>query len=126
MKILRWIKWLTYLPANEIIVTDKNRFDLMPAIVRSKCVVVANYPERLKLANGKQESGELRILYNGTMNLNRGTKILQGLLKTGLPLKIYMAGWVSDEETEDLIKKYEDQIEFLGVIPQEPGFSFGS
>ncbi|HEY5462808.1 MAG TPA: hypothetical protein VIJ95_06080 [Hanamia sp.] len=113
------IKRLLYWPANKILVTDENRYNLMPVSIQPKCIVLPNYPEYIEFKNEKEKSGELRILYNGWMGLNRGTEIVEGLLKTNLPLKIYMAGWFSDEYTRNLVKEHPTKIEFLGVIPQQ-------
>ncbi len=113
-----WLKKLVYLPANKIIVTDENRYRLMPETLRSKCVILPNFPEYFQCSSIKEPSEELRILYNGWMGLNRGTEIVEGLLKTKLPVKIYMVGWFSDEYTRQLVTEYSQNIEFLGVIPQ--------
>lgn len=115
---MKWIKRLLYWPANTILVTDENRYQLMPESLRYKCMVLPNYPEYFSFKEEKEKSDKLRILYNGWMGLNRGTEIVEGLLKTNLPLKIYMAGWFSEEYTRSLVEKYSVQIEFPGVVPQ--------
>jgi|SRR6185312_5347024 len=115
---MKWIKRLLYWPANKILVTDENRYHLMPECLRHKCMVLPNYPECFEFKNEKEISSDLRILYNGWMGLNRGTEIVEGLLKTGFPLKIYMAGWFSDEYTRNMVKDYAGKIEFLNVVPQ--------
>ncbi len=115
---LKWLKRFLYWPANKIIVTDENRYLLIPEILRSKCVLLPNYPEYFVLKDEKEKSVQLRILYNGWMGLNRGTEIIEGLLKTNLDLKVYMAGWFSDDYTRELVDKYKSKIDFLGVIPQ--------
>jgi hypothetical protein len=117
-KRFNWLKRLIYIPANRILVTDENRFNLMPKALRTKCLVLPNFPEYFRSTVLKEPSLNLRILYNGWMGLNRGTEIVEGLLKTKCPVKIYMAGWFSDEYTKLLLDKYPDNIEFLGVIPQ--------
>ncbi|HET7115938.1 MAG TPA: hypothetical protein VFI29_05580, partial [Hanamia sp.] len=114
----RWLKMLLYWPANKIIVTDENRHYLMPESLRGKCIVLPNYPEYFSSKDEKEKSGSLRILFNGWMGLNRGTELVEGLLKTSLSLKIYMAGWFSDDYTRNLVNYYPGTIEFLGVIPQ--------
>ena len=116
---VKWLKKLLYLPANKIIVTDENRYQLMPESLRGKCIVLPNYPEYFAIKNEKERSDSLRILFNGWMGLNRGTEIVEGLLKTGLSLKIYMAGWFSDDHTRNLVNSYPNTIEFLGIIPQQ-------
>ena len=115
---MKLIKRLLYWPANKIIVTDENRYHLMPESIQHKCFVLPNYPEHFSFTKEKEKSDSLRILYNGWMGLNRGTEIVEGLLKTELPLKIYMAGWFSDEYTSNMVKDYIGKIEFLNVIPQ--------
>jgi hypothetical protein len=116
---IKWLKRLLYWPANKIIVTDQNRYELMPESVQGKCIVLPNYPERFYLKNEKEKSDSLRILFNGWMGLNRGTEVIEGLLKTKLPVKVFMAGWFSDNYTKELISRYPDKIEFLGVVPQQ-------
>ena len=116
---VKWLKKLLYWPANKILVTDDNRYELMPKSLRSKCIILPNYPEYFLFHKGKEDSPDLRILFNGWMGLNRGTEIVEGLLKTGLPIKVFMAGWFSDEYTRNLVSIYPEQIEFMGVIPQQ-------
>lgn len=115
---IKWLKWIIYLPADKILLTDENRFDLMPSIIRSKCLVLPNYPESFCSGLRKVGSDHLRILYNGWMGKNRGTEIIEGLLTTNKPLRIYMAGWFIDEYTHGLLDKYKEDIEWLGVIEQ--------
>lgn len=115
----RWLKQLLYWPANKILVTDENRYKLMPESLRSKCIILPNYPEYFLFDSEKRASPELRILFNGWMGLNRGTEIVEGLLKTGLPVKVFMAGWFSDEYSRNLVSRYPGQIEFMGVMPQQ-------
>ena len=116
---MKWIKRLLYWPANTILVTDENRYNLMPVSMQPQCLVLPNYPEYFEFTTKKEGSADLRILYNGWMGLNRGTELIEGLLKTGLLLKIYMAGWFSEEYTRKLVNEYPEKIEFLGVIPQQ-------
>jgi glycosyltransferase involved in cell wall biosynthesis len=116
---LKLLKQLLYLPANKIIVTDENRYNLMPDRLRTKSVILPNYPGSFSFDKKKEGSGCLRILYNGWMGQKRGTEIIEGLIKTKLPLKIFMAGWFSDDYTRELVKKYPESIEFLGVLPQQ-------
>lgn len=116
---MAWLKKMLYFPANRIIVTDENRYHLMPAILRSRCVILPNYPARFLSSSQKESSEDLRILYNGWMGKKRGTEVIEGLLKTGLPLKVFMAGWFSDDYTKELVDRYPEQVKFLGVIPQQ-------
>jgi hypothetical protein len=113
------IKWLVYLPVNSILVTDERRFRLMPAFARDRCKILPNYPCLRMPAERTRRTAPLCILFNGWMGLNRGTEIAEGLLKTGLPLKLIMAGWFSDDHTRGLLSAYTEKIDFRGVVPQE-------
>jgi hypothetical protein len=115
----KWFKQILYFPANSIIVTDENRLMLFPSALRYKCFILPNYPEYLDLEIEKETSNELRILFNGWMGEERGTNIVEGLLRLKLPIKVYMAGWFSDSYTRSLVDRYPDHIKFLGVIPQK-------
>ena len=115
---LKGIKRIVYWAANTILVTDENRYNLMPECIKQKCLILPNYPETTNFTNEKESSDDLRILYYGWMGLNRGTEIIEGLLKTNFPLKIYMAGWFSDEYTSRMVKEYEARVEFVNVLPQ--------
>lgn len=116
---MKLFKQLLYLPANKILVTDENRYYLMPESIQKKCSVLPNFPDYFPIREEKEDSHELRILYNGWMGLNRGTEIIEGLLKLNKPVKIYMAGWFSDEFTKNLLAQYPVEIEYLGVMPQQ-------
>ena len=115
---LTFLKHVVYAPANIIIVTDDNRYNLMAETLKDKCIVVANYPNRIVSIPPKGIDRPLTLMYNGWMGLGRGTEIVEGLLNTNLPIKILMAGWFSDEYTKNLVKQFPEKIEFSGVIPQ--------
>src|SRR6266540_248685 len=66
-KKFNWLKLLIYLPANKILVTDENRYSLMPTILHKKFAVLQNFPEYFYSHSSKESSLELRILYNGWM-----------------------------------------------------------
>jgi hypothetical protein len=123
---LALLKRLVYAPIDHIIVTDKNRLELMPDKARKKTVVLPNYPNRIKDLPPKQRTKELTILYNGWMGCGRGTEIVEGLINTGLPIKILMAGWFSDDYTRKLVDKYPDKIRFRGVLPQQSALNWGA
>ncbi len=114
-----WLKRLVYLPVNSILVTDERRLGLMPDFARPICRVLPNYPLKRTSKVRQERSAELCILFNGWMGKNRGTEIVEGLLRSGLPVKIIMAGWFSDEHTRKLLEEFPDSIDFRGVVPQE-------
>ena len=113
------LKRLIYAPVNKIIVTDENRYNLMADFLKKKCVVVPNFPNKIENIPSKKTGEILTILYNGWMGLGRGTEIVEGLLKTGFPIRFLMAGWFSDEYTKSLVKRYSSQIDFKGVMAQK-------
>jgi hypothetical protein len=116
---LALIKQIVYSTSNIILVTDVHRMKLMPERIRYKCRILPNYPIIEKeVISVKQKNESLVIIYYGWMGLNRGTEIIEGLINTGNPIKIIMAGWFSDNYTRDLPHKYS-QIDFRGVVPQK-------
>jgi hypothetical protein len=121
---LKMLKWFVYLPVNRIIVTDERRLSLMPDFAKERCLVLPNYPPIRTPETRKKRSGPLCILYNGWMGRNRGTEIIEGLLTTGLPLKVIMAGWFSDEATRIMVEKHPESIDFRGVVPQETALTW--
>ena len=44
------------------------------------------------------------------------SKIIEGLILVDKNIKVYMAGWFSDKYTENIIGKYKNQIEYLGIL----------
>ncbi len=114
---LKILKKIIYCPANKIIVTDDNRYDLMPDFVKNKTIVLPNYPKKAIFPK-KEKKSILTILYFGWLAVNRGTEIIEGLIKTRKLLKIIMAGWFGDKYTKSLVNKYSDIIEYKGVLEQ--------
>ncbi|MFR0677343.1 hypothetical protein [Dysgonomonas mossii] len=121
---LKFIKYMLFMPVNRIIVTDENRYELMPNILQHKCIILPNYPEKIDFCKNKEESDSLRILYNGWMGKNRGTEIIEGLLQLNLPIHIYMLGWFSDDYTKQMVRRYSEQITYMGTIPQKDALLF--
>jgi hypothetical protein len=121
---LTYIKRIVYLPINKILVTDENRYNLMPDFVKKRTLVVENFP--FKFTNDVERNPDpnvLSIFYSGTLNSARGTIQMQELCTRFLDrVKVYLAGWISDEETEKLCKF--PNAEYLGVIPQEKALEF--
>ena len=52
---MKWIKRFLYWPANTILVTDENRYQLMPKIIQPKCLVLPNYPEYFEFKKDKDQ-----------------------------------------------------------------------
>ncbi|HEV7346829.1 hypothetical protein [Telluribacter sp.] len=111
------LKRLVYAPASRVIVTDENRQSLLPTYLQHSCVVLPNYPHRYSGPIGKPNQEELTIMYYGWLGTNRGTTTVSGLLATGLPVRILMAGWLADEASRALIT--HPAVEWLGTLPQD-------
>jgi hypothetical protein len=121
---LKLLKWLVYLPVNRILVTDERRLGLMPRFALNRCRVLPNYPSMRSAVPRQIRTRKLCILYNGWMGRNRGTEIIEGLIQTGLPVNIIMAGWFSDAYTQTLVSKYPESIDFRGVVKQETALNW--
>ena len=121
---LNFIKRIVYLPVNKILVTDDNRFNLMPDFVKKRSLVVENFP--FNFTSGKKRNPDpnmLSIFYNGTLNSARGTIQMQELcMRFPNRVKLYLAGWITDEQTEKLCKMAN--AEYLGVISQVKALEF--
>ena len=110
------VKNLVYAPVDTILVTDENRFGLMNDRAKRKSAILPNYPNMLDEIPKASEAGYVTLFYNGTMNMARGTQILKDLLKADPRIRVIMAGWIMDEETEALTNA--DRVDFRGVMPQ--------
>lgn len=121
---LNLIKRVVYLPINKILVTDENRYNLMPDFVKKRTLVVENFP--FKFTNDVERNPDpnvLSIFYNGSLNCGRGTTQMQELC-TRFPnrVKVYLAGWIYDKQTKELCEL--PNTEYLGVISQVKSLEF--
>lgn len=116
--INRFVQDLLYKIPDRIIVTDENRKKLLPEQFRDKSIVVRNFPySRNDYRKGNGVNNEICIFYYGTLNSQRGTEILLKTLESSSDIRIKMAGWISDTQTE-LLSKHR-RVEYLGVLTQE-------
>ena len=115
----RWsfIKTLVYAPVDTILVTDENRFGLMNDRAKGKTSILPNYPNRHPNYPKASDPRYITLFYSGTMNLERGTRLLRDLLKADPRIRVIMAGWITDEETTELSRSAG--VDFRGVMPQE-------
>ena len=120
------LKYLLYRPVKWIIVTDKQRRELLPTFAQKKSVVINNYPYFQKIQKRKIKNYPLSLLFVGWLGENRGGALIKGLLESKDNVKIYAAGWFSDDFTKNLIKKFPKQIEYLGVKSQQDIIKIGS
>lgn len=112
-----WVKKITYAPIHKILVTDENRLKLMNDDAKPKCVIIPNYPKAQPAYTKRSDPNRVTIFYNGTMNLDRGTRFLTSLLQADERVNIIMAGWITDEETKQLSGM--KGVSFRGVMKQE-------
>lgn len=111
-----WLKACLYLPAETILVTDSNRFGLSADLVKRKTLILPNYPLPYIGERIRRHDRALTILYSGALGQNRGTGIISGLLETGNPIRILMAGWISDKATGRLTS--HPDVQWLGILNQ--------
>lgn len=123
---LSFIKRLSYLPFNKILVTDNNRFNLMPDFVKKKTIVLENFPFKLiKDVERKPDPSLLSIFYSGNLSCVRGTLQMKELCSR-FPdkVKLYLAGWINDKQTEELCDL--PNTKYLGYIPQQKALEFAN
>ena len=115
----RWdlVKRLVYAPVDTILVTDENRFGLMNDHSKGITRILPNYPNRHPEYRKESDPDRVTLFYSGTMNVDRGTRILRSLLKADPRVRVVMAGWITDEETRAL--SAAEGVDFRGVMPQE-------
>ena len=119
----KWIiiKKIIYGTVNRVIVTDSNRFNLLPSFAKSKTIVIPNVPFKSPFFNSAKPENEekLTISYFGTLHKDRGSSFIEGILSKKYDVKFLMAGWIADSYTQNLISKYPDSIDYLGLISQD-------
>jgi len=108
---------LAYGAPHHIIVTDDARAELMPPIAQTKLIVLENYPYRCDLPVRPWAGGALKIYYGGSMGCARGTRFLRNWLDDDPSVRVVMAGWIADAETQALTQ--HPRVEFLGTVDQE-------
>lgn len=112
------LKRMLYGPVAKILVTDENRKSLMPDFVQKKTMVIENYPNKINNNIGKKtENEDITLLYCGWVGVNRGSKIINKLLDVDENIKVIMAGWISDWETQQMIQ--HPRVDYRGVLSQK-------
>lgn len=115
-----YFKKAVYAIPKKIIVTDENRFKLMPVFVKKKLVIIPNVPFYKEYKNKEhtvRDTNFLTICYFGSLHKDRGTDFLKNLLTQNEDVKVIAAGWINDELTKDLIK--HERVHYLGILNQE-------
>ena len=113
-------KKIIYNSCNRLIVTDENRFNLMPEFAKKITSILPNVPfENKKFIEPKPIiKSSLVIAYFGTLAKNRGSEFIKKLIDANRNVKILVAGWVTDDFTNSLIVDNPKIIQFLGTINQ--------
>jgi glycosyltransferase involved in cell wall biosynthesis len=109
---------IIYGSADIILVTDEARLNLMPEWSKPKTRVLPNYPLTNISTTGPQSAreGPLTIFFSGSIGRDRGTPFLKNLLKQDSQLFIQLAGWLYDQDGEELIR--HPQVKYHGVVHQ--------
>ena len=115
------LKKYIYGSADKIIVTDKNRFKMLPDFSKEKAIIIPNVPfKNIKFQKIKPTMpGKLTIAYFGTLLKNRGSEFVEKIIQTDKSIKFLLAGWIGDDYTKNLISKYSQSIKYYGVITQD-------
>ena len=113
-----------YKKVRNIIVTDYNRKSLMEESFHHKIDVIGNYPYARVKPVLENKTNLLKIFYYGTLNEERGTKMLQALIDTYKDVKVIMAGWISDDNARKMTE--HNQVEFIGTVTQEKALDIAS
>lgn len=111
------LKKMVYGPARSIIVTDVNRFNLLPDVVKEKSVIIPNVPRRSEYPEKTRNPDLLTLCYFGSLAEKRGSRFIKGMLDTSSSVRCIAAGWAADDYTRDLLR--HERIEFLGSLPQK-------
>jgi hypothetical protein len=107
-----------YGSASIILVTDEARLHLLPEWSRKKTRVLPNYPliDVSNVGGRSTRKGPLSLFFSGSIGNDRGIPFLINLLKQDPQLIIHAAGWLYDQEGEDLTR--HSQVKYHGVIHQ--------
>ncbi len=109
---------ILYSSASVILVTDEARLNLLPEWSRAKTRVLPNYPLTDGSHNGLRSvrNGPLTIFFSGSIGRDRGIPFLVNLIKHDAQLVVHAAGWLYDQEGEELTR--HPQVKYHGVIHQ--------
>lgn len=91
-----------YLPVTTLIVADESHFRLSPDAVKKKTLIVPDFPTGYDGPVASQPQPTLTILCYGQLGKGWGTEIVSGLLDSGKPVHILMAGRIRDKIAEQL------------------------
>ena len=109
---------IIYGSASIILVTDEARLNLLPEWSRPKTRILPNYPLADSSNSGSRpvHEGPLTIFFSGSIGQDRGISFLVNLIKMDTQLVVHAAGWLYDQEGEELVR--HPQVKYHGVIHQ--------
>jgi glycosyltransferase involved in cell wall biosynthesis len=109
---------IIYTSASIILVTDEARFHLLPEWSRAKTRVLPNYPltDSSNAESRSVREGPLTIFFSGSIGQDRGIPFLVNLIKMDNQLVVHAAGWLYDQEGEQLVR--HPQVKYHGVMHQ--------
>lgn len=123
----RWkaLKKLVYAPVDVILVTDRNRQELMPDFTQNKILVLENFPYRFTFPVRKKTNNDrLTIIYSGWLGQHRGTEVLEKLLAADPDLHVIMAGWFADDASRQLAQ--HPRVDYRGIMAQEESLTIAA
>lgn len=121
----RILKKVVYAPVDVILVTDQNRYDLMPDFTHKKIRILENYPYRFTIPVQKKVNNDrLTIVYSGWLGQHRGTEVLEKLLAADPDLHVIMAGWFADDLSRQLAQ--HPRVDYRGIMTQEESLTIAA
>lgn len=101
--------------ADRIIVTDERRFELLGP-VRSKAVIVSNFPEDPgEEASTVIPSGPIKIYVSGSLSLSRGLKQILECVERLEGVQIVSAGWLYDSFASEVFARHP-KVSYRGIL----------
>jgi glycosyltransferase involved in cell wall biosynthesis len=101
--------------ADKIIVTDERRFELLGP-VRSKAVIVSNFPEDPgDDVTTIVPKGNTKIYVSGSLSLSRGLKEILDCVDRLDNVEIVSAGWLYDSFATDTFVKHP-KVTYMGIV----------
>lgn len=116
-----FLKHVVYGSTKKIIVTDSERFKLLPEVYQNKSIVIPNYPSKSDIPQWKNDKEKdsfsgICLGFFGTLTRDRGGDIGNELLAHD-DVRLISAGWVYDDFSKKLM--LNKKCDFLGELKQK-------
>ncbi len=113
-RVWKLLRKFLYLPATTLIVPDESCFRLSPDKVKKKMLILPDFPPPYNGPVASQPQSRLTIFYYGQLGKGPGTEVISGLLDSGKPVRVLMAGRITDKATERLSR--HPAVKWMGPV----------